>query len=659
MEQLVKISAEKDLGSSQLSKVAQLSLDVVAVRTFYEQHHAAFKVLCESLLATLNSDSSLKNKTAALASLSSFSRYKVARDDLYNILKKIDSSFEATLQEKVQGSEAFGTGLGKLHSTMLVFMMRVFGYRIRGEEVLEYANGKTAFALDLFSEVFKVPSYEVEILADCCAAILDLCSPVVGKDGQADKAFAARVDQLIEAFLHKNIMAHASVAIRRKLRSSQDKSVRSVMPNALHLSIVSIIRATLNLYHFSSQGTQATALRQSLLVATDFICPVLPTYVKMCCEEIQRCVDDHDAKKYIDFVSPLLATGITWALKCMAFASFHLVGKHTVQLRVSNVITCTLLSLPIKEFVVQHHELYACLLHFNVNLDSLAGEHILPAGLELEDVCKSSVLLRVISQLLSALSCEESEALWKSMAAAGHHLPLARDTTSYDLLSHLFEASIKGESKLPNTPPDAINALDAQFLDNIAEALDRRMELLEAERPDDHFASMRKDLQHEKAKQATSPQPHLKHLADLPSLPALMPSAPCSPSRSVPAPMTEPIQADEHSAAPVKPAAPARAQELWKSAVDDAGDVPEEFRCAINGHVLNHPMRLPSGRVFERETIELWIKKVGWTDPITAAVIRPDDLVPDEKLRLKILEWRIQQTAAANANEDEDSMYQF
>ena len=48
------------------------------------------------------------------------------------------------------------------------------------------------------------------------------------------------------------------------------------------------------------------------------------------------------------------------------------------------------------------------------------------------------------------------------------------------------------------------------------------------------------------------------------------------------------------------------------------GEVPTEFLCAINGHVMKAPMRCrDSGLVFEKATIELWLTSRGSVCPIT------------------------------------------
>lgn len=49
--------------------------------------------------------------------------------------------------------------------------------------------------------------------------------------------------------------------------------------------------------------------------------------------------------------------------------------------------------------------------------------------------------------------------------------------------------------------------------------------------------------------------------------------------------------------------------------------IPEEFLCAINGHVMKDPVRSTrSGLVFEKATIQIWLQTRGQVCPITHQV---------------------------------------
>jgi hypothetical protein len=88
--------------------------------------------------------------------------------------------------------------------------------------------------------------------------------------------------------------------------------------------------------------------------------------------------------------------------------------------------------------------------------------------------------------------------------------------------------------------------------------------------------------------------------------------------------------------------------------------VPAEMRCAINGHVMTDPVRTPQGMVFERGTIELWLKTRGQVCPLTHEPLTLGDLVPAQDLRLRILQWHIHTVSLAQkAALTGDSVYDF
>ena len=92
-----------------------------------------------------------------------------------------------------------------------------------------------------------------------------------------------------------------------------------------------------------------------------------------------------------------------------------------------------------------------------------------------------------------------------------------------------------------------------------------------------------------------------------------------------------------------------------------AAGVPRELRCAINGHLMRDPVKTPSGHVFERETIELWLRTRGSVCPISGAPLTAAELEPEAELRRAIMRYHIQQHAAAGgaADADDGDVYDF
>jgi U-box domain len=74
-------------------------------------------------------------------------------------------------------------------------------------------------------------------------------------------------------------------------------------------------------------------------------------------------------------------------------------------------------------------------------------------------------------------------------------------------------------------------------------------------------------------------------------------------------------------------------------------DVPTEFLCAINSHIMKQPVRSPHGHVFEKSTILLWLETRGRVCPLTGKTLTADELTTDEELRSRIMRWHIQRTS--------------
>uniref|UniRef100_A0A7S1TRP6 U-box domain-containing protein n=1 Tax=Phaeomonas parva TaxID=124430 RepID=A0A7S1TRP6_9STRA len=92
---------------------------------------------------------------------------------------------------------------------------------------------------------------------------------------------------------------------------------------------------------------------------------------------------------------------------------------------------------------------------------------------------------------------------------------------------------------------------------------------------------------------------------------------------------------------------------------DALGDMPREYACAINGHMMKDPVRTPAGKVFERETIMLWLQTRGSICPITGDPLTPDDLSADIDLRQNIMRWQISNLLHHNKESEAEDPYDF
>ena len=88
-------------------------------------------------------------------------------------------------------------------------------------------------------------------------------------------------------------------------------------------------------------------------------------------------------------------------------------------------------------------------------------------------------------------------------------------------------------------------------------------------------------------------------------------------------------------------------------------NMPENFVCAINGHVMKEPVKSSTGYYFERATIELWLSTRGSICPISHTPLTLEDLAPANELRNEIKRYHIKQTSLRSANKDDDDLYDF
>ncbi|CAE8689000.1 unnamed protein product [Polarella glacialis] len=68
-------------------------------------------------------------------------------------------------------------------------------------------------------------------------------------------------------------------------------------------------------------------------------------------------------------------------------------------------------------------------------------------------------------------------------------------------------------------------------------------------------------------------------------------------------------------------------------------DIPEAFRCELDGKLLVDPVRTPSGRVFERSVLVRLLTPEGGVCPISGTPLALGDCVRDPDLRAQIVKW--------------------
>jgi hypothetical protein len=102
-------------------------------------------------------------------------------------------------------------------------------------------------------------------------------------------------------------------------------------------------------------------------------------------------------------------------------------------------------------------------------------------------------------------------------------------------------------------------------------------------------------------------------------------------------------------------------------------DVPKQFLCEIARKPLQDPVITPSGHVFERKLIEVWMERNGSICPITGEPLSVYQLKEATEVKRQMEEWRLRKTlqatqgesknqfadASAPATEQEEDPYEF
>eukprot|EP01063_Lacrimia_lanifica_P015948 TRINITY_DN22598_c0_g1_i1.p1 TRINITY_DN22598_c0_g1~~TRINITY_DN22598_c0_g1_i1.p1 ORF type:complete len:624 (+),score=249.32 TRINITY_DN22598_c0_g1_i1:86-1957(+) len=550
-------------------------------------------------------------KTRLLLVLNNCSMMRKARDSIFTAIKYIDINLENSM--KVEGTMAFDPELGRMSEHMLVLLCRVNNYKIRAVDVLDFADGHVQFAVQLLLAILlKEPPYEFELRVNCMTAMLGFSQPstffaVDEGDSIQEKAltdFEDKINHICK--LTKRLLV---VRVVSQVISNPHLMRPGPVSPVVHVACMSMMRFITNVYNYSTQ--QATSFRQHIITSTSWVDQVVLPYVMKLIQQVAASFDLQDQKWNVATVSAANAPpqkdgevpkevvqGLVCSLRFLALVTFHM-GSYGRNLRFINSLSYDLLQLPKDHFIAPNIEVYAALVQFNVNIDSLAGEDRLPQAEHLPAECTSDSLKANIATMFSALN-QKQMATFKQHFYKSHQAMLARDVASFAVVEDLLDSA----EKHTGTPASASNE---------------------------------------------GSKGEFRLLGDLPD-PAKVPvpNNAKEQDRAVP---DEPVMMDDQLVRP-------RAEVEAHAYVQAEGDAPARFRCSLNGHLMKDPMRSPHGHVFERDSIMKWIDHSGSTCPITGKLLQLKDLTPDKELSFEITSWHISQQSKVNEEDDYD-MYDF
>lgn len=98
------------------------------------------------------------------------------------------------------------------------------------------------------------------------------------------------------------------------------------------------------------------------------------------------------------------------------------------------------------------------------------------------------------------------------------------------------------------------------------------------------------------------------------------------------------------------PEVSSKAQELMMGLQKLTGNVPQEFRCAIDKGLLVDPIKSPAGHVFERSALVRELAKTGGLCPVSGVPLTLAECERDPGLRMAAMKWVRENCSRARAN---------
>eukprot|EP00602_Paraphysomonas_sp_CaronLab_P003967 CAMPEP_0185017436 /NCGR_PEP_ID=MMETSP1103-20130426/388_1 /TAXON_ID=36769 /ORGANISM="Paraphysomonas bandaiensis, Strain Caron Lab Isolate" /LENGTH=753 /DNA_ID=CAMNT_0027546853 /DNA_START=39 /DNA_END=2300 /DNA_ORIENTATION=+ len=531
--------------------------------------------------------------------------------------------------------------------------------------------------------------------------------------------FSDEINTLLEITLRSRLVEKLCVAMYSCIFEdhAEDDGIEDVEQRVLeetdHVAVMAVHAFLQNLYFYASHNHDE--FRRHMLVDTLLIPRLILPYLNCCTQ--QAMVLNNRAEAYSDVLEgdststlaldhhPNLVKGIAASLRTLIIASFRAPPTQYV-MSLLRRLNPTASMLKASSFCLHHHQIYSLLCLLNVNMGALDLSRQFVNDNSVVDAYRAHSLLHEMATIYSKMDKNAQAQVYKRVMAPGS-LPICRDTPSYVAIMSVLHGGAAGQLEYCHSARDAKDGdEDEDVWDSRAEAKrahaermemarqaveadadaktttrssfnskgknssafevalataqdieDRRLEAKEAKAsgldPKDNKGA---NVAESKSDQQQIRGEGYRLLGDLPSLPG------GKSSRDVQVALA--LELPGESTKPV-PKMVFGGHEMSDETVKRDSDIPEEFLCAINGHVMKDPVRSKStGVVYERATIEIWLKTRGSVCPITHETLTPDDLEPDTELRKRIMRYHIQSKArpqikASNPSADDDDLYNF
>ena len=310
---------------------------------------------------------------------------------------------------KEEGRMPFKSDLGRMSEHMLVLLMRVQGYKIRAQEVLNFAespHGSTQFAVQLLQAILlKQPKYEFELRVNCMTGMLGFTHPGTffsdsgGSMHETDiNDFQTKISEIYQHSLRMKVIENVTNDVVEEMVTHSPK-----LTDAVHAGINALMKYITNLVEYHGKRDDISDVYRRLLlpllqddaggaIETEFVKSAVFPYMMKLVEEIARIHGMDKTEIKVGAVNPLLAPpkppskeipavvlqGLQSSFKFLAFITYHMPAHQSQLVRFINYHTFDVLSLPIS-FIASNQYLYSSLIQMNVNIDAFSDE--IPFGM--------------------------------------------------------------------------------------------------------------------------------------------------------------------------------------------------------------------------------------------------------------------------------------
>ena len=511
--------------------------------------------------------------------------------------------------------------------------------------------------------------------------------------------FADEMDILLDITLRSRLVEKLSSALYDCLFEAEEEADRlryeadpdasfdgegfTLLDEADHLAVSSVNAFLQNLYFYATENNDE--FRNHMLVETLLIPRLLLPYLDRCVLHVKILNSRAEAYKEMlegDQVAdlcvqnPQLVKGMASSLRTLIVASFRAPATQFVMTLLQR-LNPTSQILQASTFCKNHEYIFAllCLLNVNMGALDLSKQNGDDGSGAKDESFHAHSLLHDLATIFNELEPAAQARVYKRVVSSGS-LPISRDTPSYISVMSVLHGGAAGQLEYVIGKGDSKGGDEdtENYRDMRGEAkqahLDRMAALAnqdskggdsspveiptvamiaeeKVEAPERNSQLGRDDDK----RQQEDRQERYRLLGALPSL------GPRSNEEDVQVALALELPSDAGKAArnnkenkgPANPTSPDR---------NAPEGVPKEYLCAINGHIMQEPVRSPAGVVYEKATIELWLNTRGSVCPITHEPLTKADLVADADLRNQIKRYHITQVTRPATN-DEDDLYDF